>query len=114
MTTSTGWVHHYISTACEHGLCDERCRSTCKFCDAPCQHSCHPQSGDRELPPPWVDQARDIAQDLLLAAGGVKGLDRAGLGGLAHRVRSDPHLFWLRGEAQPPGVWTPQTTDDQG
>lgn len=29
-------IHHYVSTACLHGLHD-RCRRTCKFCDTPCR-----------------------------------------------------------------------------
>jgi hypothetical protein len=32
--------HRYLSTACLHGLHD-RCRRTCKFCNAPCQCTCH-------------------------------------------------------------------------
>jgi hypothetical protein len=96
----TGWVHHYVSTACLHGLCDERCRSTCKFCDAPCEHECHPQTGDRVLPPSWVDQARDIARRLYTEVAFLP-VD------LAEEIAADPHLWWLRGEEQPPGQWTP-------
>src|SRR5258708_1567246 len=28
--------HHYVSTACQHGL-HGQCRERCKFCDAKCQ-----------------------------------------------------------------------------
>lgn len=31
---------HYVSTACQHQLCDG-CRLTCKFCLAPCCCQCH-------------------------------------------------------------------------
>jgi len=94
--------HAYVSTACHHGECGA-CRNTCKYCDAPCSHGCHPASGP-PLPEPWVDQARDIARELL----------RCGLGTgeavppeLLHRIASDPALFWLRGETAPPGKWAP-------
>lgn len=101
-------THHYVSTACMHGLCDERCRSTCKFCDAPCEHPCHSQQPRDDLPPNWVDQARDIAIELLAS------VDDHGRGiilspDLEERIRTDPHLFWLRGEVQPPGEWKPNT-----
>jgi 2-polyprenyl-6-methoxyphenol hydroxylase-like FAD-dependent oxidoreductase len=59
-----------------------------------------------------VDQARDIAADLLVACGGLKGLTRSGLSGLAAKIRTDPHLFWLRGEVQPPGEWRAADRDD--
>lgn len=37
-------VHHYVSTACQHGL-HERCRRECKFCKAKCACECgHPKS----------------------------------------------------------------------
>lgn len=29
-------IHSYVSTACHHGL-HERCRITCKFCEAVCR-----------------------------------------------------------------------------
>lgn len=32
--------HDYLSTACEHGQCDE-CRRVCKFCPSECGHVCH-------------------------------------------------------------------------
>lgn len=97
--------HLYISTACFHGLCGDACRQTCKYCNAPCSHACHPVSG-QSLPEPWVDQARGIARELL----------RYGLSateavppGLLHRIATDPALFWLRGEAAPPGEWHDRT-----
>lgn len=97
--------HAYVSTACWHGLCDERCRSTCKFCDAPCQHDCHLEQVDRVLPPPWVDQARDGFVRLLSV------LEEAGIDlrtaepDLHQLIRFDPAWFWARGEVQPPGEW---------
>jgi hypothetical protein len=102
-------VHHYLSTACMHGLCDKRCRSSCKYCDATCEHDCHPQQGERELPPPWVGQARDIAIELANVFGGWEHVQ----GDLGDRIRHDPHLFWLRGETQPAGEWKqPQPGND--
>lgn len=98
-----GAPHAYTSTACFHRDCGG-CRNTCKYCDAPCEHGCHPAAG-RALPEPWVDQARGIARELL----------RYGLNAseavppeLLHRITSDPALFWLRGEAAPPGEWRAQ------
>jgi len=95
-----GAAHAYVSTACFHEDCGG-CRNTCKYCDAPCSHPCHPAAG-QPLPEPWVDQARAIARELL----------RYGLSTtqavppeLLHRITSDPALFWLRGEAVPPGEW---------
>lgn len=38
--TSPATHHHYLSTACTHGL-HVRCRMTCKFCEAPCRCQCH-------------------------------------------------------------------------
>jgi hypothetical protein len=32
--------HSYVSTACFH-LLHERCRKTCKFCEAKCECPCH-------------------------------------------------------------------------
>jgi hypothetical protein len=41
--------HHYISTACQHGI-HTRCARTCKFCDAPCRCGCdHDERDDEEL-----------------------------------------------------------------
>lgn len=39
--------HHYVSTACQHGLHD-RCRRTCKFCETGCACGCGHPSGDSE------------------------------------------------------------------
>jgi hypothetical protein len=92
--------HAYVSTACHHGECGT-CRNTCKYCNVPCSHGCHPASGTA-LPEPWVDQARGIARDLLrygLSTGEAVPPD------LLHRITDDPALFWLRGEAAPPGEW---------
>lgn len=93
--------HDYVSTACfhdEHGAC----RKTCKYCDASCSCRDCDHAVAADLPAPWVDQARDIARELL----------RYGLSGseavppeLLRRIESDPALFWLRGEAAPPGEW---------
>jgi len=96
--------HAYVSTACHHGECGA-CRNTCKYCDSPCSHGCHPASGV-PLPEPWVDQARDIARELLRSADLP---DK-----LAQRIASDPALFWLRAEAPPPGEWRDlNATEDQ-
>ena len=35
--------HYYLSTACQHDQC-ERCRVTCKFCQAECLCPCHQRS----------------------------------------------------------------------
>lgn len=100
---ATGAPAAYISTACLHGLCDKKgaCRQTCKFCDESCACPCHSGSA-APLPEPWVDQARNIARELL----------RYGLSAseavppeLLHRINDDPALFWLRGEEAPPGEW---------
>ena len=97
--------HDYVSTACFHGEC-AACRNTCKYCDAPCSHGCHPASA-APLPVPWVDQARGMAV-LLLAALGPDGAPDE----LRERIDGDPALFWLRGEAKPPGEWRgPNTTE---
>lgn len=117
MTAATGWVHHYISTACEHALGEGRpelhggCRLSCKFADdgvEPCECPCHTGLPLDQFPPPWVDQARDIAIELLASVddhsrGIILSPD------LEERIRTDPHLFWLRGEVQPPGEWKPNT-----
>jgi hypothetical protein len=53
----------------------------------------------------WVDQARDIARQLWAWADLPPGhpLDEA----LLTAIETDPALFWLRGEEQPPGTWRP-------
>jgi hypothetical protein len=91
-------AHPYLSTACFHGECGA-CRNTCKYCNAVCSHACHPGSG-RDLPEPWVDQARGIAAELLDAIYPADVPDE-----LERRIASDAALFWLRGEATPPGEW---------
>ncbi|MCW2915507.1 MAG: hypothetical protein JWN52_3575 [Actinomycetia bacterium] len=110
-------VHHYVSTACLHGLCDERCRSSCKYCGATCEHDCHPQDGTRLQPPPWVDQARD-GFVRLLAVLAEHNIDLARAEPDLHEaVRFDRAWFWARGEVQPPGEWTPPSpaiSDDNG
>jgi len=97
--------HDYTSTACYHenlaggdpGL-HAACRKTCKFCGASCGCPRHalgePAAG---APASWVDQARDIARELLRH--GSIPLD------IQRRIAGDPDLFWLRGEERPPGAW---------
>jgi hypothetical protein len=99
-----GMAHHYVSTACLHEDQDpalhEACRQSCKYCDASCQCPQH-VTGGTYAPVSWVDQARDMARELLrygLSTGAV-------MPELLHRIESDPALFWLRGEEQPPGEW---------
>ena len=96
--------HEYLSTACVHGECGS-CRQTCKYCDASCRHGCHLASGSKTAPVSWVDQARGVAirlHDVLQAVGvDLAASDRH----LARAIREDPSLFWVRGEAMPPGEW---------
>jgi hypothetical protein len=96
--------HHYVSTACLHGLCDERCRRTCKFCDEPCRHGCHTGEPVGDLPPAWLDQARRIARRLLTEWPSTA---------LAQEIATDPALFWLHRGEVPPGVWRPPTQEDR-
>lgn len=109
---TTGWVHHYVSTACLHEINDgdpdqhARCRATCKTCDRPCECANHTEDELAAAPSSWVDQARAIARDLYDR---VPYLPKD----LATRIASDPHLFWLRGEEQPPGEWRPPGEDQQ-
>jgi hypothetical protein len=116
MTTQTGWVHHYISTACEHAVGEGKpelhasCRLSCKWAEdgqESCRCPCHFGTPPEELPPPWVDQARDLALELIDLLGGPRVLP----GELGNRVATDPALFWARGEVQPPGEWQPADTD---
>lgn len=98
-------VHRYVSTACWHELADHvpelhgSCRARCKYCDEQCRCPNHPDADD-EPNVSWVDQARDVAVELLAAArdGGLPAE-------LEERIRTDRSLFWLRGEVQPPGEW---------
>lgn len=122
MSTETGWVHHYVSTACEHAVGENRpelhaaCRLSCKFAEdgaESCRCPCHLGAPVDAFPPPWVDQAQGIARELLAAVEAT----REGLEGvnpdLYRRCREDPHLFWLRGEVQPPGEWrAPDGSED--
>src|SRR5580698_7202767 len=80
--------HFYLSTVCYHDECGS-CRNTCKHCDAVC--ACpHHVATVQPLPEPWVDQARNIARELL----------RYGLSTseavppeLLRRISDDPALF---------------------
>lgn len=96
--------HRYVSTACHHEAADDRpelhgsCRATCKFCDAPCVCSNHPAVDAPAVS--WVDQARSVAAEL---HGAIRPEDLPP--GLAERIRTDPGLFWLRGETVPDGTW---------
>lgn len=52
--------HKYTSTACQHELHD-RCRETCKFCDAPCACDCHRRATPGNvypLPSVWINPGR--------------------------------------------------------
>jgi hypothetical protein len=56
-----------------------------------------------------LDQARDIARELLGLVRDVNE-DIPGHGPLPpfeERLRTDPDLFWLRGEVMPDGTWQP-------
>lgn len=111
---TTGWIHHYVSTACEHAQMESRpelhtsCRNECKYATGtpePCQCSCHGESGTQPGRTSPVDQARDVARDLLAVV-----LQRPLSGPvlspeLEDRIAHDPGLFWLRGEEHPPGEW---------
>lgn len=100
--------HVYLSTACWHALFDgnaalhDSCRNTCKFCDHPCGCECHGDVGETHGTA-WVDQARNIARDLLaeVEASAPTKMSTA----LRQRIETDPAMFWLRGEEMPPGEW---------
>lgn len=95
-------THEYISTACLHGQ-HGSCRKTCKFCDASCRcRQCHWDVSADAVPEPWVDQARKMASDLLAILPPAYIPEH-----LRQRIAEEPALFWLRGEVQPDGVWTP-------
>src|SRR5690606_37077983 len=104
--------HAYLSTACFHEQADDdpdlhgSCRATCKYCPARCSCPRHPVADDTPAAS-WVDQAREIAGALFAAIrpGDVPPA-------LAERIADDPALFWLRGEVQPPGVWTPDPLEE--
>jgi hypothetical protein len=104
--------HAYVSTACYHDQCTQ-CRNTCKFCNAPCR--CEHHAEDLvEAPVSWLDQARQLAIELFRYAERVPVLheqDWPGISELLTRAETDPALFWLRGEEQPPGVWHPEGGD---
>lgn len=93
--------HEYLSTACWHALFDGNetlhavCRNTCKYCDHPCGCACHGKAG-HEHGIAWVDQARNIARDLLaeIEASAPTRMSTA----LRQRIETDPALFWLRRE----------------
>jgi hypothetical protein len=100
-------MSHYLSTACyhEHLASDpalhDACRLACKFCDAPCSCPQHPQESGSPRAVSGIDQARDIARELLSLleeAGGVPYK-------LHERLSDDPRLFWLSGGEAPPGTW---------
>lgn len=98
MSTPCEPGHLYISTACFHEECDS-CRRTCKFCGSPCR--CGHHYGDKAEPvTSWVDQARDMARMLLME---VRDAGGPWTPQFAERIATDPDLFWLRGEEQPPG-----------
>jgi hypothetical protein len=98
-TDATPVPHVYVSTACFHGE-HGACRNTCKYCDESCACTSCDHAAVRNLPEPWVDQARGIAAELLDAIYPADVPDD-----LAQRIVSDAALFWLRGEATPPGEW---------
>ncbi len=111
--------HEYLSTACWHEQEDSdpalhaQCRKSCKTCDEPCRCPNHPAEDDRELPPPWVDQARDVAIRLLAVVRehGIN-LGRAEPD-LNEAIRYDPNMFWLRGEVQAAGEWHPTNNNNE-
>ena len=120
---TTTWVHHYISSACMHALGEERpglhagCRLSCKYAEdgiESCECPCHAEGATTlTLPPPWVDQARDVAIRLLavIRENGIN-LGRAEPD-LSEAILYDPDMFWLRDEVQPAGVWhTDERNDD--
>lgn len=105
--------HNYTSTACGHAQLEgdhdlhASCRRSCKFCDAPCDCWCHTQGAHTDAQPSWVDQARDIALRAIADAEDRLHPD------LAEQIRTDPRLFWARGEVQPPGERQPNPQEDR-
>jgi hypothetical protein len=57
-------THEYLSTACYHGLHD-RCRQTCKFCEAKCMCQCHPENAEKSSFIDWetIKRARRMQND---------------------------------------------------
>lgn len=120
---SSTWVHQYVSTACAHAQGEDRpdlhasCRNTCKH--APpgqpesCACPCHGDAGTQPATGSPVDQARDLTAELLgvILLAGVD-LD-ALVPDLSERLRTDPALFWARGEAMPPGQWQDPNQEPQ-
>jgi hypothetical protein len=109
--------HEYLSTACWHATYDGKpelhagCRNSCKHAPEgevePCVCPCHGEAGTQPGRVSWVDQARDVARELLAEIDNLA----VDVGPLAERIRTDPALFWLRGEEQPPGEWTGSSAD---
>lgn len=100
--------HVYLSTACWHARSDSNpdlhtaCRNVCKYCPRPCGCDCHPKAGTQTGRLSPVDQARDVARELLtVMRASYEGVPKE----LWMRIENDPNLFWLRGEEQPPGEW---------
>jgi hypothetical protein len=106
----SGGPHRYLSTACHHEAADgdpalhAACRATCKFCDARCSCPAH-RLGEAGAvaAASGVGQAREIARELLYHALSAAPAPPR----LLRRIAADPGLFWLRGEEQPPGRWSP-------
>jgi hypothetical protein len=120
---TTAWAHHYISSACMHALGEERpglhagCRLSCKYAEdgvESCECPCHAEDATTlKLPPPWVDQARDVVVRLLAITMRC-GVDlRHEDPDLFETIRDAPEMFWARGEVQPAGIWRPNTNDEK-
>jgi hypothetical protein len=112
--------HDYLSTACWHELNDGRpalhtdCRASCKYAPGAPEHCRCPNHTEEELrasPVSWVDQARGMALRLLAACYAadvdLAKVDRH----LVRAIETEPALFWLRGEEQPPGQWRASTEE---
>lgn len=118
-TRLAGKRHIYLSTACLHELIDGdlslhgACRATCKTCCEPCICGKHPAYDNHYFPPPWVDQARNVAVRFL-AVIREHGIDLADAEPDLHEaLLYDPNLFWLRGEVQPAGEWHPTHNNEE-
>ena len=109
--------HAYLSTACWHATHDgdeqmhTACRNVCKYCDQPCACPNHPARDGDDTFVSWVDQARDIARELLAAIQASE-LPQVLAPEQWHRIEDDPALFWLRGEEAPAGTWRPEGDSD--